>query len=277
MWRRETSLRLKRSAPLLTQEPGFATRLGTRIVRRFNVGNLSTDALGQSLELDVNTKDLDVALDSNAEIRDGILKLGGWDERFSGLSCAIKQENLIRPAAVENLSMPNKQSARIKQDVLMVQPRLQSIPMSSLSPIVIAATHTMISPTAVDSKDMHFPVVLGNRILFSQLLELPHIRTSIDPNLLATADYVGFLREVEIIKGVTADRCELLAVFRHIPIEIIAHLRFLAERNILVYKISTEIHRTQTRVHDLAAVRDNDSQEIHLIAHRTRYQTVFLN
>jgi hypothetical protein len=124
---------------------------------------------------------------------------------------------------------------------------------------------------------MQIPVALGNRIIFSQLLELPYIRISIDPNLLATAEYAGFLREVEIIKGMTADRCELLAVFRHIPIEIIAHLRFLAERNILVYKISTEMRRTQTRVHDLAAIRDNDSKEIHLIAHRTRCRTVFLN
>jgi hypothetical protein len=277
MWRRETRLGRERPAQLPIQEPGLGTRLRTRIARSIKMGNLSTESLEQSLELDANAKDMDVALDSNAEIRDGVLKLEGWDERFSGLSCTIIQEKLIGTAKVENLAIPNKQSGKIRQEALVMQPRLQWIHMARSSPAVMNAAHALISHAFVDSRDMHIPVVFGNRIIFSQLLELPYIRMSINPNLLATAEYAGFLREAEILKGATADRCELLAVFRHVPIEIIAHLRFLAERNILIYKISTEIRQTQTRVHDLAAIRDNDSREIHLIAHRTRYRTVLLN
>jgi hypothetical protein len=277
MWRRKTRVDHKRAEQLPVHEPGFTTRMGTKFIRRFNIGNLSSEAIEQSLEMSSEAKDLDVAFESNAGIRDGVLNLGGWDELFSELSCKIVHENLIRAATVETLAIPNKPSARIKQETLVVPPNTKSIHPAFSDSNIHTVSHSMISFPAVDSKDMFIPAAFGNRIMFSQVLGLSHVRKSIDPNLLATAEYDGFLREAEIIKGLPANRCELMAVFRHIPIEIISHLRFLAERKVLVYQISTEMNRTQTRIHDLAAVLNNDNREIHLIAHRTSYRTVFLN
>ena len=85
------------------------------------------------------------------------------------------------------------------------------------------------------------------------------------------------MREAEALKGIPAERAELLAVFRHVPIEIISRLRYVAENHILVFSISRLSGPTSTRVHDMAAVRDIVSQDVHLIPHRTQFRAVSLS
>ena len=106
---------------------------------------------------------------------------------------------------------------------------------------------------------------------------LPHARESVRIETITAAERGSFLREAEALKGIRADRAELLVVFRHIPIEFISRMRFIAEKRVLLYSIDTQCCLTNTRVHDMAAVLDLESQEVHLIPHHTQFRGVSLS
>ena len=110
-----------------------------------------------------------------------------------------------------------------------------------------------------------------------RVTKYPHCRKSVDISALPVAVRDGFLREAEVLKGIDIDNCELLAVFRRVPIELISQLRFLSETRMILYTISSRPVRTRTRVHDLAVICDMSKQEIHFVPHRTQYRLVFLN
>ena len=109
-----------------------------------------------------------------------------------------------------------------------------------------------------------------------KLSRFAHRRKSVDLGLLQDLERRSFLREAEVLKHVPADRAELLAVFRSIPIELIARLRYLAGRKEILYSIACGSMRTRTNVHDMAAIRDSANQEVHLVPHRTKSRPVFL-
>jgi hypothetical protein len=111
----------------------------------------------------------------------------------------------------------------------------------------------------------------------AKISELPISQISIDIEELADSERSGFLHEAEVLKGIPSDQAKLLAVFRHVPIEMISRLCFLEEKNAILYSIARESRITKTRVHDMAAVRDQQSREIHLIPHRMRFRSVSLN
>jgi predicted transcriptional regulator len=110
----------------------------------------------------------------------------------------------------------------------------------------------------------------------ARISELPHRRESTCVEQLEDSERNSFLREAEVLKRISSDKAELLAVFRHVPIEVISRLRFLADSREILYTIQDESKRTQTRVHDLAVIRDTASQEIHLVPHRTKSRSISL-
>ncbi len=268
-----------KTEPLQVQkrDVGRAARIGTRFARKFNLGNLSSQISEESLGINTEVKGFDSELGLTADIRGELAILGGWADRFSGFSCTVHTEKFIKTATVVNWAMPAKKTVRIKQETFMMPLQLRSFAPALSTSGVRTSPHPWITLPSVDGNEFKIPSEMGNRILLSQILKLPYVRKSIDTNLLPTAEYAGFLREAEMIKQLPLNECELLAVFRNIPVEMISHLRFLAEKNVIVYQIATEVHRTQTRIHDLAAVRDNTSHEVHLVFHRTRFKTVWLH
>jgi hypothetical protein len=106
---------------------------------------------------------------------------------------------------------------------------------------------------------------------------LPVSGRAVEPVEMNDAERASFLREAAALKGVTPDRGELLAVFRNVPIEIVSRLSFNKESRTIVYRLTFNPTLRRTRVHDIAAVLDSASGEIHLVPHRARYRTVFLN
>ena len=111
----------------------------------------------------------------------------------------------------------------------------------------------------------------------SKLSALPFKRRSLDIGRLDGSEYQGFLKEAEALRHIPAERSELLAVFRLVPIEIISRLHYVADKRMILFSISNQARRTQTRLHDIAAIRDLADQEIHLIPHRAQYKTVALS
>lgn len=105
---------------------------------------------------------------------------------------------------------------------------------------------------------------------------MPHSRRSVDLDALSSQERAGFLREAEQVRNVAANNGELLAIFRKVPIELVLQIRFVAEKSLLLFTVATTSGLSRTRVHDLAAVGDRESGKVHLVAHRTRYQTAFL-
>jgi hypothetical protein len=131
-------------------------------------------------------------------------------------------------------------------------------------------------PKIIDRKQSLFGIVqVGNWL--SRIELFPYKRISLQISELLDSECKSFLHEAEAIKGVPADRAELLAVFRNIPIEMISKMRYLAEKKIILYTICRGVRRTHTRVHDMAAIRDTGSQDVFLIPHRSRFQSVCLN
>jgi hypothetical protein len=104
----------------------------------------------------------------------------------------------------------------------------------------------------------------------------PHSRTSLNVSELSSQVCDSFLREAEVSKGVPAQRSQLLAVFRNVPVALISKIRFLEQRGVILYTLIQTDDQSRTRVHDMAAVRDVEKNEVHLVAHRTRYRTAFL-
>lgn len=121
------------------------------------------------------------------------------------------------------------------------------------------------------------PVRIGVRTGTRGISALPHTGWTLDLNEIRESERESFLQEATALKGVAPGRGELLAIFRNVPIEVVSRLRFVRETGTIHYNLTFNPSLRRTRVHDLAAVRDAATDEIHLVAHRTRYRTVFLN
>jgi len=234
------------------------------------------------LRLDADVICLDEALAADIVVKDGLEALGLWTEceaanalsRYPGMICRV---DLLGRAAVRMLKLPDERQAQIQQVGLALYPNARSLP-------------TNIEPACVGTlaclEDQLQGVKNGNRLLamnpgigtlITKISALPHMQTSINIDELQDSERKGFLREAENLKHIPTGRAELLAVFRHVPIEVISRMCFLEEKRIILYCISGEPRRTRTRVHDMAAVRDTASREIHLVLHRTRFWPVSLN
>jgi hypothetical protein len=157
------------------------------------------------------------------------------------------------------------------------------------------AIHPLIAPSMGKGMRVHsegffatLPDVLGSPAYFLNLVEaiqdgtaeisaIPMLLRSIGRENFKHPNYGSFLREAEAVRGVPPGRGELLAVFPNVPIEIVSRLRFVQDRNLIIFTLALPISARSTRLHDLAAVRDLSTKVVHLVAHRTRYKTVVLN
>jgi len=111
----------------------------------------------------------------------------------------------------------------------------------------------------------------------NHISSIPMLLRSIGRDKFKQPAFESFLREAEVLRGVPPGQGELLAVFRNVPVEIVSRLRFVQDKNMIIYSVTLPLSSRSTRLHDLAAVRDISREVVHLVPHRTRYQTVILN
>jgi hypothetical protein len=232
------------------------------------------------------TVSLDDALPSDTRIVDGLEILSargpsGGDPPLppadpeGSFHCDVHGAELLSDAGVCSLPMPDSRKAAIRGAGLIPTLNTRSV-------------NIVLGRGAVRSlesfREHQGQVVDGRHALFAapavreseQIFRIPHRRRSIEVGKLEDVERRSYLHEAEALKHVPADRAELLAVFRGIPIELISRLRFLAGRKEILYIISGGPKRTRTNVHDMAAIRDRADQEVHLFAHRTKSRPVFL-
>jgi hypothetical protein len=270
MRRREKRLKYWLENGGQSQKTGFGAGLMEKLSLKFRLRHCAGTVKEEPLSLSTATICLDEALATTMCVKDGLDDLGNWShpelESVSGLSeCDNKIHSvmLIGCTKTLNVRLPDERIARIRQEGVRIAPTCRAY-LTNMSAVEV---HELMHP-------YNQPPI---RNLTTQMAELPHSRTSVRIKELRDSERKGFLREAEVLKGVPSDRAELLAVFRHVPIEVVSRLRFLAEKNTIVYSISQEVNPIRTRVHDLAAVLDIASKEIHLVAHRTQFQSVSLN
>ncbi len=187
----------------------------------------------------------------------------------------IRQIEMIPLGLVQRLAMPTPHRTTIRQGHLMTMPGARSTAVA-LGPVMVHALESF--------RDRPTEIMDGNRLLisplavhtFQKISKLIYRRRSIDLQSLNETEQWSFLQEAEALKHIPADRAELLGVFRSVPIEMISRLQFVSSRNEIVYGLVSTPGRSTTRVHDMAAVRDTGTREVHLVPHRTRVRSVNL-
>lgn len=188
----------------------------------------------------------------------------------------IQKVCLIEETQVRPLSLPNEDKVCVQQALLTVFPCCRQFMVGvGPAPVHIPPSVQMRLPrtggngTLIQGK----PTVMS---LMSQAFDLPIRQTSVDIELLPDSEKRAFLEEAEHKRGYPADECELIAFFRHVPVEMISKLHFLDNEKAIIYSISKGLNRSRTRIYDVMVIRDS-SREVHLIPHGTRNRMVVLN
>ena len=184
---------------------------------------------------------------------------------------------LIGPVPIRPLILPDTENVRIKQVLVSIIPYCRSMRM-------------VMGPAPVrgpGSVKLHTPLIGGNGGIFpknppigalmQQVSSIPIRQTGIDITALPESEYNGYVQEAVQIKGIPADKCELIALFRHVPIEVISKLHFHNDAKEIVYSLSSKLNRSRTRVYDLMVIREASRKEVHLVPHRTRSRAVVLS
>jgi hypothetical protein len=109
------------------------------------------------------------------------------------------------------------------------------------------------------------------RVMTSDLRSHPHVRFSLDLRGISDRRLDDLCREAELVKSWEHGQAEVVAVFARIPVELLSRVQFLQERRQLVYTLHGTTKMAKTRIHDLIAVRDRKSGNIHLVPERMRY------
>ena len=260
---------------------GFREKLAQELHARPALGSVK----GESLALQTSALCLDDALEpAAATVRDGLESLANTTDcapsaikDFGKNGGNIRESELLEGARILDLTLPGESRTCAREFRMSFQTLSRAFAMSLKS----GRVHSMEEfwGRANQARDGDRFLIQNASIPTAQykISLLPHTRKSIRMETLKDAEYRSFLREAELLKGIPAERAELLAVFRHVPIEIISRLRYVAENRLLVFSISRQSGSTSTRVHDMAAVRDIVSQDVFLIPHRTRFRAVSLN
>jgi hypothetical protein len=285
MWRkREEGLEYWLSGESLHPKPFFVSKFIKWFSRRIDERHFPTAVREQSLDISVRNICLNDALPAICRVRDGLAKLRQdpdslteeAPESFES-SFSISSVNLLGALVARSLLLPHEQKTLIRQAELALASFPRSLAMGLKSGRIRTMRFLENKPTIVNTSKWLLrskPKICGS---MDQIAKFPHSRVSVDIDALSASEREGFLHEAEALKGIVAEKCELMAVFRCVPIEMISRLRFLSEKRVILYTISSRPPRTCTRLHDLAAVHDTSKREIHLVPHRTQYRSVTLN
>jgi len=284
MWRREERLGHWLAAVRLPPKPSWRSKLEKALLQRFRLWNHPIVVGGKPLKVESNICSVEPGFAATVCLLDDFSFL----ERGTGnsdivvperdkLRCAVRQFDPLDLADVRTLRLPEAPKTRVRQTMLAVTAQSRWLRIHFAHSPVRTRDDVQLKPPRLGSGNFVInakaPVVTGT----TRIAAIPHRRRSVDLSTLKVSEYEGYLEEARILKSIPLDRSELLGVFRHVPVEMISRLRYAAEESSIVYTVVEVSNRKRTRVHDLAAVRDEANQEIHLVSHRMRYRAVSLN
>ena len=283
MWRRNKGLdywlnQTANPADAVPEEQGKK-----RLHGKVRPWNLKSKVRNCPVDVPIRIADPENMLYVPAKIEDGLgtffselvgTNQGGFENIQSAIS--IHWADLMEPAPVRPLELPDGHNVQVKQALLTFIPYCRRFKVD-IDPIPVRSPDTVqlrLPKTA--GRSALLPEDLMIRSMMPQASDLQVRQRSVDMESLTDLEKREFLQETELLKGFAADQCELLAVFRHVPVEMISKLSFINDDKTIVYSLSRGLERSTTRVYDLMVIRNN-SREIHLIPHGKRSRSVGLN
>jgi hypothetical protein len=263
---------------------GFPEGYGKELLMRMRRRPIRCTVRALTPCLEVNTGHCEFSLGNGIQVKDGISSLGTdavlpgtSDNEVDNQRFVIRDGELLDITEdVHDLELPSEKKAEIRRGRLVNIPNVRFYSMPGARSFVRAAEMIQNRLSEVRNGCWLFFPRLPVKEWTVGARNLPHMRTGLDVNILSDEERKSFLGEAESVKRIPSGRSELLTVFPGVPIEMISRLRFLADRKVLLFKISPGLRRTQTRVHDLAAIQDNVDKQVYLIPHRSRFRIVSL-
>jgi hypothetical protein len=289
MWRRETRLAYWLSQDNKQGIPNTAGRFKEKILHQIH-SVVSPCAIHTAwLGMEPSLINLERELTVQSEVLDGFSHVNPtpdssqsdpWERNLSmtdSFEGAVYSLGLLDPkTAIRDVAPMNGERLRIHSGMLKISSPLHNIVLRDGKSAVRNIECQLHGSCPIENGRQWILKEAPVKSDLSKPSELSFERRSLDIDSLQDSERQGFLKEGEMMRHIPAERSELLAVFRSVPIEIITHLQYLDDKKMILYRISNEPRRTQTRLHDLAAIRDTADQEIHLVTHRAQYKTVLM-
>jgi hypothetical protein len=254
------------SPPEQDLAPGFTKRF----LARLHGLELRSVVGEQSLEIRTSTVDLDPELTADAQVQNGLGAFAlpaGISDEIGKSPTKVTEIDLPHNAVVRDLVCPNESVTRVVSWKLLPVTNTRFIT-TNLRPGMVRAIGNLGIVQVNDGRRL----LLAEPYIRNQMplmTAIPHRRAGTNASTLQDSERREFLDQAQFLKGVRSENGEVIAVFRHVPIEMITRLHYLEKERAIVYSISSVPRRTRTRVHDMAAVRDNANGEIHVIPRRT--------
>ncbi|MBN2320516.1 MAG: hypothetical protein JXR49_15665 [Acidobacteria bacterium] len=283
MWRRQEGLDYWLNKTGHSPEPTLEGKGKEKLPGKVRFWNLKTRVQDSSLDIHFHIAGLDDRLPVSVEVKSGLGTVAGalnlpnrFDPENIDTSTLIHKVYLIETVPVLPLEFPDEENVQVHQSVLNIIPYCRRF-RTNLGPVPvrIPATVQLRLPRTA-GRGALVPKHPTIKSLMPQAYDLPIRRKSIDIETLPDSEKLGYLQEAEQKKGLPANKCELIAVFRHVPVEMISKLHFINDEKSIVYSISGGLKRSRTRIYDLMVIRDG-SKEVHLVPHGTRNRMVGLN
>jgi hypothetical protein len=140
---------------------------------------------------------------------------------------------------------------------------------------VFAPTLVPASPRVTNIRGGILP--LESKVLSHDLRQFPYMRPSVELDALSVPRAEGLARQAESLQAWENGRAEVVAYFSRVPVELLSRVRFVQDRRQLVYYLHSARKVTKTRIHDLIAVRDRKSGDVHFVPERTSFRIATLD
>ena len=283
MRRKQASLGYWLSSGSTTDGLTIRARLGKALLRVIGGGKVSTGSFPLDVEASVASSDVITGL--QAVVADGIGSLAPVDSAWSGRNhprnaevskvCSVAP---LPPAESRRATLPGDIPVRVRSAACIDPAAVHSLqPLSSSERVRVRSVTCLHDLIDIRSCSQWLTGRAVVRNATREILAVPQAGSSVDLREVKESERAGFLHEAEVLKGIHIGSGELLAIFRNVPIELVSRMSFDGERRAIHFNVALSPSLRRTRVHDLAAVRDISTGEIHLVPHRVQYRTVFLN
>ena len=125
---------------------------------------------------------------------------------------------------------------------------------------------------------IHSGVLLphGAKVAERDLSQAPHARISLNLDALSAFRIESLAHQAEMLRKWEHGQAEVVALFLRVPVELLSKVRYSQEGRRLTYILHPATRTSSTRVHDLVAIRDRKSGQVHLLPEHTNYQTTEL-
>ncbi len=102
-----------------------------------------------------------------------------------------------------------------------------------------------------------------------KFLGFPQVRRDASGEV-ADMQRLQFVQQAAIQQGIDRRNVELVGIFKRVPIEIVGRTRFNEKRGVLIFTVPPRLNVRQTRVHDVAMIRDRATSRLHMVSDMTR-------